>query len=102
VEIVVACLAVALVVALCASFSFWRKSDRMDTRFTHLDIEMSGLKDQHAAELTALKEKAAHDLKKAQAEPTFDCRELLHDLTEGAALVKITRISPMDVYLRRS
>lgn len=39
---------------------------------------------------------------KSKDEPTYDCRELLHDLTEGTALVRITRISPMDVFIRRS
>lgn len=37
-----------------------------------------------------------------QKEPTYDARELLHDLTEGAGLVKISRISPMDVFIRRT
>lgn len=34
--------------------------------------------------------------------PSYECQQLLHDLTEGAALVKVTRISPMDVFIRRS
>jgi len=38
----------------------------------------------------------------SESQPTYDCRELLHDLTEGHALVKITRISPLDVFIRRS
>ncbi len=32
----------------------------------------------------------------------YDCRQLLHDLTEGAGMVKITRVSPMDVFIKRN
>lgn len=31
---------------------------------------------------------------------SYDCRQLLHDLTAGQALVKIERIAPADVFIR--
>lgn len=50
------------------------------------------------SQITDLREYVA---KKAK-DPSYDCRKLLHDLTEGDALVKITRIEPLDVFIRRS
>lgn len=44
----------------------------------------------------------AEALKKERSEMSYEARQLLHDLTDGAGMVKITRISPMDVFIRRS
>lgn len=56
----------------------------------------------HTAELAALKQAHAEELKKAKAEPTYDCRQLLNDLTRGHGIVQITPISPMDIYIKRN
>lgn len=38
--------------------------------------------------------------KKGRFKETFDATMLLHDLTRGNALVKVTRVAPEDVILR--
>lgn len=38
--------------------------------------------------------------KKQKNKPDYDATQLLHDLTGGDALVKVTRISPENVLLR--
>lgn len=39
-------------------------------------------------------------LKKPSKDLTYDARELLHDLTQGSAMVKISRVSGADIMLR--
>lgn len=39
-------------------------------------------------------------LKKYQSEPSYEAQQLLHDLTRGSGLVKITRVDPSEVFLR--
>ena len=36
----------------------------------------------------------------ASAQESYDCTQLLHDLTAGQAVVKIVRIEPVDMFLR--
>lgn len=92
---------VVLLFALKVGEQWKDKAGRLEARLDAINtvLEASRLRlDEIQKEHAAALEKA----KKEAREPTFDCRELLHDLTEGAALVKITRISPLDVYIRRS
>jgi hypothetical protein len=42
----------------------------------------------------------AFQLNKKQKTESYDVRMLLHDLTSGAGMVRIERISPVDVLIR--
>jgi hypothetical protein len=42
-----------------------------------------------------------NQLKRVQeVKPSYEAEQLMHDLTSGVAVVKITRISPGDIFLR--
>lgn len=36
----------------------------------------------------------------AESEPSYDARQLLHDLTRGEAVIRIKRIDPDDILIR--
>ena len=78
----------AILICLCAWF--WATAQKLSSQLGDLKgAEQRAI----AAEARAIK---------AEKEPTYEAQALLHDLTEGAALVKISRISPLDVFIRRS
>ena len=102
-EFVIAGLSCALAIS-CFWIYFHRREaqalasrclDGQQKEFAH---QMKIAAEKHQAELKVAQEA----LKAASKEPTYDCHALLRDLTSGAAVVKITPISPMDIYIRRS
>jgi hypothetical protein len=74
-------------IIICLVAWFWATAEKLTSQ----------LRDANVARIAADARAA-----KAEKEPTYEAKDLLHDLTEGAALVKITRISPLDVWQRRS
>ncbi len=79
-EYVIAPLAVLLAISLCANV--W-----LGIRRQELKASVRGLSER---------------IKAMGTEPTFDCRQLLHDLSAGAGLIKVTRLDPTEIYVRRT
>lgn len=97
-EIVAAGFCVAWMLTVCVALYWWRRA------FLYLEMHRKehALVGVYIDDKAAMVKRHAEELKKARSEPTMDCRELLHDLTQGAALVKIIPISPLDIYIKRS
>lgn len=52
--------------------------------------------------LTESLKRLKDELKKLEKEPTYDARQLLHDLMDGSTVVRITRLDPSELYVRRT
>jgi len=78
-EVVIAALSFLLVLLSCGNAWLWSERSRLTRRLLE----------------------ASEAIKVARTQ-SYDCTELLHDLTAGNAVVKITRVNPGEVYLRRT
>lgn len=95
-------LAVALSLSLFAHLACWTTNKERERDFLERKKAQDQVVEAVQKRVEEIQKEHAAALKAAKQEPTYDCRELLHDLTEGAGLVKITRISPLDIYIKRS
>ena len=79
----------ALLLAICVCFAAWQVAGlwRANRFIRDLKLEL---------------EATRADSKAKSNEPTYDCRLLLHDLTGGSAAVRITRLDPNELYVRRT
>ncbi len=90
-------LAIVFLLFICLIFCTRRisklksKNEELDYKIISLKIADTALRTQHQEALSTAKKSSA---------PTTDARQLLHDLTRGEAIVRITPINPEDIFIR--